>query len=181
GSDLGRSNNKMKLAGAVLLTSPGKPFIYQGEELGYWGKKENGDEYIRTPIKWTKDGKVPTSALNGKYDRSMLTADISVEAQNADNESVLSVYKKFAKARNTNDALANGTMAEVTSNNNAVAMWTMTSDNEKVLVVHNFCGTTVSATITGYKVTDCLVSNGSITVNGGNLTLGAYASAVYKQ
>ena len=181
GSDLGRSNNKMKLAGAVLLTSPGKPFIYQGEELGYWGKKENGDEYVRTPIKWTKDGKIPTSALNGKYDRSMLTADISVEAQNADPESVLSVYKKFAKARNTNDALANGTMAEVNSGNNAVGMWTMTSDNEKVLVIHNFSGTTVSANITGFKTTDCIVSNGTVNVNGGNISLAAFSSVVYKQ
>ena len=181
GSDLGRSADKMKLAGAVLLTSPGKPFIYQGEELGYWGKKENGDEYIRTPIKWTKDGKVPTSALNGKYDRSMLTADISVEAQKQDAESVLSVYKKFAFARNNNDALANGTMGEVTSSNSAVGMWTMTSSNEKVLVVHNFCGTTVTASISGFKTNDCIVSNGSITLNGGNITLGKYASAVYKQ
>ena len=41
-------------AAALMLTTPGKPFIYQGEELGYWGTKEGGDEYVRTPIMWDK-------------------------------------------------------------------------------------------------------------------------------
>ena len=44
GSDLGQSAEKMKVAAAVLLTAQGAPYIYQGEELGYWGTKSNGDE-----------------------------------------------------------------------------------------------------------------------------------------
>ena len=36
GSDLGQSVEKMKVAAAVLLTAQGAPYIYQGEELGYW-------------------------------------------------------------------------------------------------------------------------------------------------
>ena len=181
GSDLGRSTDKMKLAGAILLTSPGKPFIYQGEELGYWGTKNNGDEYIRTPIKWTKNGSVPSVALNDKVDNSMLSAEISVEAQLADKTSVLSTYKKFARARNTYKALANGAIAEVKSSVNSVALWTMTYEDQTVLVAHNFGSSEAKVSLSGHKLGKTIVSNGSVGVDGTELTLGAYSSAVFEQ
>ena len=60
----------------------GTPYIYQGEELGYWGTKSNGDEYVRTPILWDKAGnELASGSLSGKIDMQMLTAAISVEAQ----------------------------------------------------------------------------------------------------
>ena len=43
-SEIG-SSNKMKLAAALLLTLPGNPFIYYGEEIGM--KEQKPDEYIR--------------------------------------------------------------------------------------------------------------------------------------
>ncbi|MBO4671019.1 MAG: alpha-amylase [Bacteroidales bacterium] len=181
GNDLGRDQAKEKLAGAVLLTSPGKPFIYQGEELGYWGTKSKGDEYIRTPVKWTRTGSVPTVALNGKVDHSMLTADISVEAQSESETSVLSVYRAFAKARNTYKALALGEMTEVSCNTPAMALWTMSHDGQTVLVAHNFGGAPVSAVVNGKKITDAIVANGTWSASGITLTLGPYSSVVLLQ
>ena len=104
--DLGKSLDKEKLAAAVLLTSPGKPFVYQGEELGYWGDQSKGDEYVRAPIKWTKSGSVPSAALNGKVDNAMLSASISVEAQEQNDASLLNTYRAFATLRNSSKALA---------------------------------------------------------------------------
>ena len=179
--DLGRSLEKEKLAAAVLLTSPGKPFIYQGEELGYWGKKDGGDEYVRAPIKWTRSGSVPTKALNGKVDNAMLSEGISVEAQGADPASLLGVYRKFGEARNTYKALAKGEITAVNSSNTALALWTMSYDGQTLLVAHNFSGNVVSANLTGFKTDNLLVSNGVATGNGANLTLGAYSSAVFAQ
>ena len=181
GSDLNRDKNKMKLAGAVLLTSPGKPFIYQGEELGYWGTKSGGDEYIRTPVKWTVDGTVPSAGLNGKVDFNMLTGSISVEYQTSHEESVLNAYKKFARARNTHPALASGTMAEIACSVNPIALWTMTGGSETLLVAHNFSGSAATVSLSGYKLNSQVVANGDISVSGENLTLGAYSSVVFKQ
>ena len=181
GSDLGRSAAKEKLAGAVLLTSPGKPFIYQGEELGYWGTKSGGDEYIRTPVKWTRTGSVPTTALNGKVDQSMLTSDISVEAQLATDGSVLNVYRAFAKARNASAALASGDIQEVKSSEAGIGLWTRSASGERVLVAHNFSDSSATVSLSGFKLSDLLVSNGTVTVSGSSLTLGAYASVVFKQ
>ena len=180
-NDLGRDLAKEKLAAAVLLTSPGKPYIYQGEELGYWGNKGKGDEYVRTPIKWTRSGSVPSTALNGKVDNSMLSADISVEAQEQDQASILRVYRDFAKARNAWKALARGTISAVSSPNAAVALWTMDYDGQKVLVAHNFGNGSAAFAVTGYKTDKMIVSNGMADGSSGLLSLGPYASAVFLQ
>ena len=179
--DLGRNVAKEKLAAAVLLTSPGKPFIYQGEELGYWGSKSKGDEYIRTPIKWTRSGSVASAALGGKVDNAMLSADISVEAQTADDSSILKVYRSFAKARNSYKALAKGKMTAVSTSSSAIAAWTMSCDGQTVLVVHNFSAATANVQMSGMKLTDCIVSNGNCSASGTALTIGSYASAVFLQ
>ena len=181
--DLGRDLAKEKLAAAVLLTSPGKPFIYQGEELGYWGNKGKGDEYVRAPIKWTKGGSVPSAALSGKVDNAMLSDAISVEAQFADPASLLNVYKDFAQARNAYKALAQGEIQEVSSSNAAVALWTMSYEGQTLLVAHNFGGNVATVNVPGAELDadHILVSNGVATANGPSLTLGAYASAVFAE
>ena len=180
-NDLGRSVEKEKLAAAVLLTSPGKPYIYQGEELGYWGNKGKGDEYVRAPIKWTRSGSVPSAALNGKVDHAMLSAEISVEAQETDGSSILHVYRKFAQARNAWKALAQGEIEPVATSNNAVALWKMSYEGQTVLVAHNFGGSTPTFNVMGCTTDKMIVSNGAVTANSGSLTLGPYASAVFLQ
>lgn len=180
-SDLGRDMAKEKLAAAVLLTSPGKPFVYQGEELGYWGTKSKGDEYVRTPIKWTKGGSVPSAALNGKVDNAMLSAEISVEAQEQDNASLLRVYRNFAKARNGWKALAQGEIEPINSPNSAVALWKMSYEGQTVLVAHNFGSGSAAFAVAGYKVDKMIVSNGLADGSTGLLSLGPYSSAVFLQ
>ena len=181
-TEIGKNIDKQKVAGAVLLTVPGKPFIYQGEELGYWGSKDSGDEYVRTPIMWDKAGtECAKKGVNNKVDNSMLTASISVEAQEADNSSILSVYRKFAAARNASKALAKGNMEVISSGNNAVVAWKMSYDGETVVVAHNFSGSVTTVNLSGCKTSDELVSNGVVSASGTTVTLGAYSSAVYKQ
>ena len=181
-SEIGKNLDKQKLAAAVLLTIPGKPFIYQGEELGYWGTKNGGDEYVRTPILWDKAGKqCAKKGVENKVDNSMLTANISVEAQQENKASILNVYKKFAKARNASKALAKGTIKEIPSNDKAIAIWEMSYEGEKVLVAHNFGPGTVTVPLSGYSTENELVSNGTIGKAGNGITMGPYSSVVYKQ
>ena len=180
-NDLGRDVAKEKLEADVLLTSPGKPFIYQGEELGYWGNKGKGDEYVRAPIKWTRGGSVASAALGGKVDNSMLTAEISVEAQEQSTTSVLRVYRDFAKARNAWKALAKGQLEEMTSPNSAVALWKMSYEGQTVVVAHNFGSGTAAFTVTGCTTDKMIITNGVVTASSGFLSLGPYASAVILQ
>ena len=140
--DLGRDPDREKQAAAMILTSPGKPFVYQGEELGYWGNPNDGsDEYLRAPIVW--DAAASQCARKGvgdKVDNNMLKGSISVETQTADASSLLNVYKAWSRLRNTYPALADGKMTVSSLNGGSVASWYMTaSDGQKMLVVHN-CG-----------------------------------------
>ena len=184
GNDLGKDRERMKLAAAVLLTAGGQPYIYQGEELGYWGSKSGGDEYVRTPIMWTADGSgLASEKLGGKIDKSMLTSDISVESQSEDSESVLSVYRQFGELRDRYVSLAKGSFdyCSEAASNSAISAWYRSYDGQKVLVVHNFGSGKVSVTFSADNLDNAIAVRGSVAVKGSKLTLGPRASAVFLQ
>ncbi len=184
GSTLSRSTSKMRLAGAVLLTGPGEPYIYQGEELGYWGTTDNGDEYVRTPIMWNADGSnLADAMLDGKVDASMLTSSISVESQLEDEDSVLSTYRKFGVLRDTYEALSLGSFDYCSSaaSNSSIAAWYRTYGDQRILVIHNFGAGSTTVTLSGDDLTQMIASNGSVSVSGSKLTIGGYSSVLFLQ
>ena len=176
----------MKQAGAMLLSGPGKPFIYQGEELGYYGSKESGDEYVRTPMMWDKAGKdCAKKGVNNKVDNNMLTSAISVEAQQENAESILNVYKTWSRLRNTYPALAEGSIsaADIVNNNltgvaNSIAAWYMTSGSQKLLVIHNVASSAKTVSVTD-DMSKPVALLGTATAKGTALTLGPNSSVVF--
>ena len=184
GSDLGKNAAKMKLAGAVLLTAGGQPYIYQGEELGYWGTKSGGDEYVRTPIMWNADGSsLADGKLSGKVDKAMLTSSISVESQSKDENSILNVYRKFGVLRDEYKALAKGSFdyCSAAASVNSVSAWYRSCEDQKVLVVHNFSGGNATVNLPSDSLDNAIATNGTVKVNGTKVTLGAYSSVVFLQ
>jgi len=179
-SELGLDDAKVKQAAAILLTSEGKAFIYQGEELGYYGTKDGGDEYVRTPMKWTKTGKV-ADGLMPAVDNSMLTSYMSVEAQKENSESILNVYKTFSKVRNTYPALAQGTMSAYSGSvANSIAAWYMTdTEGNKMLVFHN-ASTSSRTLIVEDDMSKPVAILGKAYVSGNYLTLDGNSSVVFK-
>ena len=189
GSDLGQSVEKMKVAAAVLLTAQGAPYIYQGEELGYWGTKSNGDECVRTPILWDKAGnELASGSLSGKIDMQMLTAAISVEAQADDDGSLLNLYRTFARLRNTYPVLAQGKMVkhpvynDGNTSQQSIAAWYRELDGERMLVVHNFGREEQILTLTDQPDKAVGVS-GEVKLQRGDasskLLMGAWSSVVF--
>lgn len=188
---IGKDATKEKQAAVILLTGPGKPFIYQGEELGYYGTKDSGDEGVRQPMAW--DSSLSGLAKYGLSDDhktdntnySMVKGSISVATQEADSESLLSVYKSWSKLRNTYPALAEGTIsAHGTLNGDnsgalAIAAWYMTSGNQKLLVVHNVGGVAKSVTVSD-DLSKPIGLLGTATVTGKSLKLGAHSSVVFE-
>lgn len=188
-SELGRVEGRLRVACAVLLTAQGEPYIYQGEELGYWGTKSNGDEYVRTPILWDRAGReLASGSLSGKVDRQMLTESISVEAQAGEENSLLNLYRTFARLRNTYPALAEGAMTKhpVYNENNAdgeaVAVWYREKDGERMFVAHNFGDKALTLPLDD-ALGKAVGLSGEATIkrndNGTLLTLGAYSSVVF--
>lgn len=183
--------SKLKQAVAFLMTAEGEPYIYQGEELGYWGKDSDDggrDELVRTPMIWDKASQAATGALGGHIDSSLMTDEISVEKQKADPESLLSTYFRWTEARNRNTSLAAGKMSahdKYNSNNTtdkSIAAWYMTaSSGDKVLVLHNVGSSDFTLDLSGDKLNKQVVSLGKVSVSGSSVTLGASSSVVFQQ
>lgn len=178
---LGKSIAKEKQAAAMMLTTPGKPFIYQGEELGYWGTSSGGDEYIRTPILWDKAGKeCARKGVNDKVDDSMLKSSLSVEAQDADKGSLLNVYRTFSRLRNTYPALASGEMSAANLDGSSFASWYMTaSDGQKLLVIHNVASSEKTTTVSD-SMSKPVALLGTASYEGDKLTMGSNSSVIFQ-
>ena len=185
-SKLGKSVEKEKLAAAVLLTAPGEPYIYYGEELGLYGTKEKGDEYVRGPMLW---GDHTVTAYTDKIDRGVASGIKSVAEQQKDENSLLNVYARFARLRNTYPALAGGEMSKHAVYNEShaaagkpVAAWYMTKGTGKMLVVHNFGASATEVTLTD-KIEKTVGVNGNVRQKkegeGIKVEMGAYSSVVF--
>lgn len=183
-SELQGSVARAKLAGAVLLTSCGSPYVYQGEELGYVGTKEGGDEYVRHPMKWG-DSHTPEPVDAAKVFAGMKSV-ADVAAQEADKTSILQVYRTFGALRNTYPALASGAMTEhpVYNADNAqyrqIAAWYRTEGDQRMLVLHNFSSASVSLPLTD-AVDKAVATLNSVSGSFGDASsvrLGAYSSVV---
>ena len=185
-SKLGKSGDKCRLAAAVLLTTAGSPYIYYGEELGLYGTKEKGDEYVRGPMLW---GDNYTTSYTDKVDAGVASSVKSVAEQQKDEGSLLNTYFTFARLRNTYPSLAEGTMSrhsvynETNETYKSLAAWYMTKDKEKMLVLHNFGGADIQFPLTD-DVEKAVAVSGSAeqTIEEGQtrVKLGAYSSVVFK-
>jgi alpha-amylase len=117
-SQLGGDVNKAKLAAFLLLTSPGVPFIYYGEEIGMSGRKP--DENIRMPMQWSSAANAgftlgrPWRALAWDYPR------INVAAQTGTPGSLLEHYRTLIHLRDKYPTLQTGNIVMLKSNKPAL-------------------------------------------------------------
>jgi glycosidase len=129
------SEQRAKLAAGILLTAPGIPFIYYGEEIGMTGTKP--DELIRTPMQWddTKNSGftegTPWEAVNSDF---TLT---NVSNQTGDPSSLLEHYRKLIQLHNEHSALRIGKTNVAGSNSNKLLSYLRVSNDERLLVVIN--------------------------------------------
>jgi glycosidase len=127
-----------KIAAAILLTSPGTPFIYYGEEIGLQGVKP--DEDIRLPMQWSaKQGGGFTS---GEAWRSPQSTDpaVNVSAELQDNNSLLRFYQFLIRARSEYPALARGSIEPLESQNRNIYAAARVQGKNVILVLINLSG-----------------------------------------
>ncbi len=134
-----------KLAAFLLLTGPGTPFLYYGEEIGMTGTKP--DERIRTPMRWTADPATagfttgtPWEALSDDD-----PATVNVEAQAADRDSLLATYEDLVRVRGQQAALREGATTVLDSDAEPVIGWLRTTADATVLALVNVSDQPVDA------------------------------------
>lgn len=98
------NSQKLKMAANLLLTLPGNPFIYYGEELGMQGKKP--DEYIREAFLWNKRfvDADRTNWIKPKYNTDSKVSPLKV--QQADADSLYNHYRTLIQLRKSQPALS---------------------------------------------------------------------------
>ncbi len=133
---LGNDLSKAKLAATALLTLPGLPFIYYGEEIGMQGQKP--DERIRTPMQWSGDPSGGFSSGQSWESPQPNAKEVNVAAQDGDPGSLLNLYRKLINLHTTDKALGSGVFVPIQSSTGAIAAFLRQADNETALVVINF-------------------------------------------
>jgi glycosidase len=128
-----------RMAVTLLLTLPGLPFVYYGEEIGMTGDKP--DPRLRTPMHWTR-GHAAGFTRGAAWEPLMpdsLTAN--VEAQDADPASLLNLHRRLIHLRGANDALGAGELVPLSTSSDAVAAYVRRVGDRAVLVIANLGAT----------------------------------------
>ncbi len=135
-SQLMGDEDQAKLAATLLLTTPGVPFLYYGEEIGMSGVKP--DEDIRLPLQWDA-----TNGNAGFTIASPWRAPASdyktrnIAAQTDDENSLLSHYRDLIHLRNEHPALRTGEWQLVESNSPHIYAFLRYTAEETLLVIVN--------------------------------------------
>jgi glycosidase len=133
------SEPRAKLAASILLTLPGTPFLYYGEEIGMTGTKP--DELLRTPMQW---GPLSGGGFTTGIPWEPAQSDApqrGVAQQTDDLESLLSWYRQLIRLRLSHAALRTGSTALIDVGAIPLVGYVRASGVETLFVVHNFAST----------------------------------------
>jgi glycosidase len=125
-----------------MLTAPGVPFLYYGEEVGMQGQKP--DEQIRRPMQWSADLFAGFSTASPWESLGPNWASFNVVSEINDPASILSHYRILIQARNQHAALRVGDLSVVNTGNDALYGMLRVSRDEAVLVLINLTGEPVT-------------------------------------
>jgi glycosidase len=152
-TELGGSVEAAKAAATLLLTAPGVPFVYYGEEIGMEGTKP--DERIRTPMPWatTAPGFGFTEAQPWQsFADGAETANVG--RQTDDDRSLLAWYRDLIAARAAEPAIRATDTTVMPSSDEAIFAALRRSADGAALVLVNMSdepveGATVDLAVTG--------------------------------
>ena len=140
-----RDRRRIELMNALLLTMPGTPVLYYGDEIGMGDNLYLGDrDGVRTPMQWSSD-------RNGGFSRTDPQAlalppimdplygyqAINVEAQSADRHSLLNWIKRMLAVRSEHQAFGRGTQRFLRPANRKILAYLREHDGEAILCVAN--------------------------------------------
>jgi len=136
-------------AAMLVLSLPGTPFIYYGEELGLHGAPSLDTSqtlpWSRNPMQW--DATAKRGFTTGTPWTAVSTDTANVAAQTGTDGSMLETYKGLIGVRKTSPALQHGDYAEAATSRDDVFAFVRTAPGERVLVVASFAHAAVGATV----------------------------------
>jgi glycosidase len=134
---LGSSFPPAKLAASILLSLPGIPFLYYGEEIAMKGEKP--DENIRLPMQWDTSVNAGFTSGTPWITSNVNSSEFNVESMQQDGNSLWNHYRNWIQIRKENIAFTSGRYKGLGSSLNSVFAFLRIdlSNNQMVLVLHN--------------------------------------------
>jgi maltose alpha-D-glucosyltransferase/alpha-amylase len=125
---LDNDRNQLELFTALLLSLPGSPVLYYGDEIGMGDNIWLGDrDAVRTPMQWTPDRNAGFSRCDPGRIYLPVIMDpvygfqaINVEAQSASTQSLLNWTRRMIQVRREHPAFGLGDFNELGSSNPSV-------------------------------------------------------------
>ncbi|MBG8555649.1 alpha-amylase family glycosyl hydrolase [Hymenobacter guriensis] len=169
---------KAKVAAAWLMTAPGVPFVYYGDEVGGGGS----NNYARDPMRWsnTASGGFTTGS---PWEPAGDYAQYNVQSQQGVAGSFLTLYKDLIKVRKAEASLRRGGYKTVATTSAGVYAFMRTYNSEVTFVILNLAASAqnnVALSVSGTAIPAGTYSLGnllngsqtvsSVTVSGGNIT-----------
>lgn len=175
-NELGSDPEKYKQASLILLTMPGAPYLYYGEEIGMLGLKP--DENIREPFLWDEKSKDTGRAT---WMEAVYTTDqtvVPLAAQKKDPSSYFNHYKKLIALRNSHPALAIGSLDLLAEDlPKSIMAYKRKSGDQEILVLHHVGKGSVDFQIpAGFE--EQLFGLGEVKMSSGKVILGKNSSIV---
>jgi maltose alpha-D-glucosyltransferase / alpha-amylase len=142
---LGNDRKRIELLNALLLSMPGTPVIYYGDEVGMGDNIFLGDRNgVRTPMQWSSDKNAGFSRANPQslflpviLDPEYHYEAINVEAQDGNPHSLLRWMKRLLALRKRWKAFGLGSMEFLQPENRKILAFIRRYENECILVVCN--------------------------------------------
>jgi maltose alpha-D-glucosyltransferase/alpha-amylase len=136
---------KIELMNSLLLSFPGTPIIYYGDEIGMGDNIYLGDRNgVRTPMQWTPDRNGGFSRADPARLYAPIIMDsvygyesVNVEAQSRSLSSLLSATKRLISVRKSTLAFGRGSMTFIRPVNRAVLAYIRQLGDEVILCVAN--------------------------------------------
>src|SRR5690349_13007456 len=136
---------RIKLMNSLLLTMPGSPIIYYGDEIGMGDNFYLGDRNgVRTPMQWSPDRNAGFSRADPQQlylppimDPIYGYEAVNVEAQTRDRSSLLNWMKRMLQVRKTSQAFGRGTLRIIRPGNRKVFVYLRHYGEDTILCVVN--------------------------------------------
>jgi maltose alpha-D-glucosyltransferase/alpha-amylase len=137
--------NQIELFTALLLSLPGSPVLYYGDEIGMGDNIWLGDrDGVRTPMQWTPDRNAGFSTCDpGRLYLPVNMDSIygfqvtNVESQTRNSSSLLHWMRRMIRVRKANPAFGLGTFHDIGGSNPSVLAFVRTFGDDIVLCVNN--------------------------------------------
>jgi maltose alpha-D-glucosyltransferase / alpha-amylase len=142
---LENDRRRIELMNGLLLTLPGSPIIYYGDEIGMGDNVYLGDRNgVRTPMQWSRDRNAGFStAEEGRLYLPVITDPVygyqavNVAAQRATPSSLLNTMRRLIATRKRSKAFGRGTIEFLRPRNTSVLAFLREHGDERILVVAN--------------------------------------------